>query len=84
MTNEVLSNYLLGKITWANKETTPIVRVHFFDKVNDKVDIIHSVLFKRKDEDTIYPYFDKIKCSVYIDDIIQFTREKNLNQLLHQ
>lgn len=86
MNKDLITTYLIKKMTWANKETTPIVYVSAFEYSDDrlKVKVVYDVFFKNPKSDKLYNYLNSITCTIFTSDITDFIRDKNLNELIYE
>lgn len=84
ITNELISEYLISELNWPNKETIPIVRVNkFTNRTNDSIYVDHDILFKKYNSDKLYQYMTSIIYIIYLTDIRDFLRDKNLNYIVN-
>lgn len=85
MKKEIVHHYIINKMCWRNKDTTPIVKIIDIKHTNDidTLKIIYDVLFKTKSSDVERNYMKNIECIIWKEDILKFTRENSLNLLLN-
>jgi hypothetical protein len=82
MNKEIISQYLLSRLCWPNKDTIPDIKINELRIESDNIHINHDVLFKSIGSNEYKKYFSSIECIVWKRDITNFIREKNINDLI--
>lgn len=82
MNIDIIISYLESKIIWKNKDSTPCVRIIDVLYLDEWVKVKYEILFKTNGSNILNKYLTSASCSIKINDIKDFIRERNLSLLI--